>query len=164
MQLIQKHFAESQTNPIANYTEIKAPLASKSYKQTFHPTLKHSNATQNIYFSNYIEWQGMVRERWFFECVDEQMLQNRGVFVTKMVHQDYFKEGFPFQEIVCMLNTFDVHRCSFNLMFRFYCADKLISSGYQKIAFTNHNKKVTRLPQSILDRIRTFEKAELEFN
>jgi hypothetical protein len=44
-------------------------------------SLKHSNATQNIYFSNYVEWQGAVRERWFYERISPDMLQKEGVFV-----------------------------------------------------------------------------------
>lgn len=164
MQLIQQKFYEPKPASIANITGLQKAVTPKSYKQTFCPTLKHSNATQNIYFSNYIEWQGMVRERWFFECIDEQMLQHKGVFVTKLVHQDYFKEGFPFQTIVCKMNAFDIQRCSFCLLFQFYCNGELISSGYQKIAFTDHKKRVTRLPKEILEKIHEFETITSDFS
>lgn len=157
MQLPSQHNFESNLSVITNRSNEQQSLAPKSYDYAFHTTLKHSNATQNIYFSNYIEWQGVVRERWFFECIDNQMLQNQGVFVTKQVHQYYLKEGFPFQTVSCRLNTFNIQRCSFCLLFRFQIDGELISSGFQQIAFTNHSKRVTRLPQAVLEKIRAFE-------
>lgn len=133
------------------------PIARKTYSNEFFASLKQSNATQNIYFSNYIEWQGAVRERWFFENIANDMLQTQGVFVTKRVEHDYFIEGFPFQTIKCNLNVKDIHKCSFTLVFRFYIDSNLIGEGRQVIAFLNHNKRPTRLPKPVLDKIRTYE-------
>lgn len=127
-----------------------------TYEYTFETSLKHSNATQNIYFSNYVEWQGTVRERWFFDCIDNSMLKSEGAFVTKEVHQLYMKEGFPFTTIVCHLNSFRIQRCGFRLLFRFYADDELISYGYQHLVFTNHSKKIVRLPMQVVDKIEDF--------
>lgn len=157
MQLVSPNSFDTNPSILNNRDGEHLSPAPKSYDYAFHTTLKHSNATQNIYFSNYIEWQGMVRERWFFECIDDQMLQNQGVFVTKQVHQYYLKEGFPFQTVNCRLNTFNIQRCSFCLLFRFEIDGQLVSSGFQQIAFTNHSKRVTRLPKSVLAKIRAFE-------
>ncbi len=136
--------------------EISALPDSNTYEYSFDTTLKHSNATQNIYFSNYVEWQGVVRERWFFDCIDASMLQSEGVFVTKQVHQHYIKEEFPFRTIICRLNTFCIQRCSFRLLFRFYSDGDLISYGYQHIAFTSHLKKIRKLPKPVIEKIESF--------
>lgn len=154
----------ADSNSFHNLLTSDTVAEPQCYQLVFHPTLKHSNATQNVYFSNYIEWQGMVRERWFFECIDSQMLQHKGVFVTRRVHQEFFKEAFPFQEITCRMNTFAIQRCSFGLLFRFYSGEQLIAEGYQKIAFTNHNKKVVRLPEDILARIHTYSVDDFEYS
>ncbi len=134
---------------------------SNDKKHTFQyqlPTsLKHSNATQNIYFSNYVEWQGAVRERWFYEAVSPDMLQNHGVFVTKEVKQNYLKEGFPFQTIDCHLNSFQIQRCAFWLLFRFFSDNQLLSYGCQHIVFTNHDKRIARLPKDIILKIKQYE-------
>lgn len=134
--------------------KVKRPT---TYEQVFFPTLKQSNATQNIYFSNYIEWQGAVREKWFFDCIDNQMLGEQGVFVTKTVHQNYIREGFPFQSIICTLNSFKIQKCSFHLLFRFYIEGELTSLGYQQIVFTNHNKKIAKLPDWAMTKIKDYE-------
>ncbi len=137
-------------------SQIEDPKPAKTYEYSFETCLKHSNATQNIYFSNYVEWQGTVRERWFFDCIDPNMLSAEGVFVTKEAHQFYLKEGFPFSTIVCRLNSFRLQRCGFRLLFRFYCDDILISYGYQHVVFMGLNKRIVRLPSEVKEKVEAF--------
>lgn len=129
----------------------------KTYHQKFETNLKHSNATQNVYFSNFFEWQGAARERWFFECISEDMLQDQGVFITKQAHNNFIKEAFPFQTVHCELNSFDIQKCSFHLLFRFFINGELASSGYQQIVFANKQKRIAKLPESIIAKIKSFE-------
>ncbi len=138
---------------------MQAPvtLQPQTYRQTFETTLKHSNATQNVYFSNFFEWQGATRERWFFECISNDMLQHLGVFITKKAHNEYLKEAFPFQKVTCELNSFSIQKCSFHLLFRFFIDNELASTGYQQIVFANKEKRIARLPDHILNKIRKFE-------
>jgi len=127
---------------------------------TFHHQLsiylKDSNAYGNTYFARYFEWQGVCRERWFYECIARDMLQKEGVFITKHAQQDYLQETFPFQEISCEVNTYDVRRCSFWLEFRFYAQGHPVSVGRQHIVFANHDKKITALPEIVLKRIKRY--------
>ena len=120
-------------------------------------SLKHSNATQNIYFSNYVEWQGAVRERWFYERISPDMLQKEGVFVTKEVQQYYLKEAFPFQVVNCYLNSFQIQRCAFWLIFRFFSGGELLSYGYQHVVFTDFEKKISRLSPDVIMKIKQYE-------
>jgi len=129
----------------------------KTYHQKFETSLKHSNATQNVYFSNFFEWQGSARERWFYECISSDMLQDQGVFITKQAHNNFIREAFPFQTVHCELNSFDIQKCSFYLLFRFYIDGELASSGYQQIVFANKEKRIARLPEAVLKKIRSFE-------
>lgn len=132
-------------------------MPKKTFTYHLETSLKHSNATQNIYFSNYVEWQGAARERWFFEAISSNMLQDQGVFVTKSVQQEYLKEGFPFQSIECHLNSFHIQKCAFWLLFRFFNQNELLSYGCQHIVFTNHNKRIARLPQNVITKIQQYE-------
>lgn len=147
--------------PKAHHLEIPdhMVLPIKTFKYHFDTTLKHSNATQNIYFSNYFEWQGTVRERWFFTCIAEDMLQNEGVFVTKQAHNEFIREAFPFQTVRCELNTYNIQRCSFYLQFRFYddSTGALLSRGYQQIVFANHSKHIAKLRSDIIEKIKLYE-------
>lgn len=139
---------------------LPEPELAKQAK-TFHHSidicLKDSNAYGNTYFARYFEWQGVCREQWFFQCISRDMLQTQGVFVTKCAHQDYVQETFPFQKVECSLNTYNIKQCSFNLRFRFFVDGKLASSGYQQIVFESHDKKIIRLPKSVLESVKEYE-------
>lgn len=135
-----------------------SPPLNQRYSTTFRTTLKHSNATQNVYFSNYFDWQGAAREQWLFDTIDETLLKKDGIFITAIAHNDFKKEAFPFQQIRCEVHTFNIQRCAFYLGFEFFRDKKLISKGYQKVIFINQNRRPARLPEHILDKIRLFEK------
>lgn len=140
------------------------PIAPQTYYQKFETSLKHSNATQNVYFSNFFEWQGAVRERWFFECISNDMLQDQGVFITKRAHNEYLKEAFPFQTVTCALNAFNIQKCSFYLLFSFYINDELASRGYQQIVFANKEKHIARLPDQVIRKIKKFERTDIDLD
>ncbi len=137
--------------------ELSPNLVQKTFHHTIEIYLKDSNAYANTYFARYFEWQGVCRERWFFECISRDMLQSEGIFITKHAEQDYIRETFPFQKVECTLNTFSIKRCSFCLLFRFFVGGELVSSGYQQIVFANHDKRITPLPDSIIAKIRQYE-------
>jgi enediyne biosynthesis thioesterase len=128
--------------------------------QTFHHHLtiylKDSNAYGNTYFARYFEWQGICREKWFYECISRDMLQQEGVFITKHAQQDYLLETFPFQEITCEVNAYDVKRCSFWLEFRFYANGNPVSVGRQQIVFASHTKQIKALPELVIKRIKRY--------
>jgi enediyne biosynthesis thioesterase len=137
------------------------PLAPVQAAKTFHHTidiyLKDSNAYTNTYFSRYFEWQGICRERWFHRCISADMLQDKGVFITKRAHQEYVQETFPFQSVDCQLNAFDVRQCSFYLLFQFLVDGKVVSTGYQQVVYASHDKRIQRLPEEILRLVREYE-------
>ena len=156
--------ATAQRNlPASMLADELMPREQARPAETFrHPLtiyLKDSNAYGNTYFARYFEWQGICRERWFYECVAADMLQAEGVFITKHAEQDYVHETFPFQQVECEMNTYDVKRCSFWLEFRFYSGGKLVSRGRQQIVFANHAKQITALPERVLGKIRSFSRA-----
>lgn len=137
-----------------------AQRRNKTFRHTIEVYLKDSNATGNVYFARYFEWQGICREKWFFECISPDMLQPLGVFVTKEAQQKYIQETFAFQRIECEVNTFAVKQCSFSLLFRFFVDGRLVSAGHQQIVFAQLNKKISRLPADVLDKIRGYEADE----
>ncbi|WNV03011.1 thioesterase family protein [Candidatus Methylospira mobilis] len=134
--------------------------AQKTFRHILDICLKDSNAYGNTYFARYFEWQGVCREQWFYRCVASDMLQSQGVFVTKCAHQDYAHETFPFQTVECHLNSFNVRACSFHLLFRFYVDGVLASTGFQQIVFASHDRKIIRLPKSVIEEIRLYEDAQ----
>jgi enediyne core biosynthesis thioesterase len=134
-----------------------APRADLTFHHQLSIYLKDSNAYGNTYFARYFEWQGICREKWFYDCISRDMLKNEGVFITKHAEQEYLQETFPFQDIVCEVNTYDVKRCSFWLEFRFYADGNPVSIGRQQIVFADHAKHITALPELVLKRIKRYE-------
>jgi|GEM_PF-463074 len=149
-------FDHGETNTLCALKPA-GPELSSIYQIDFDTSLKHSNATQNIYFSNYFEWQGQARERWFIECIQNDLLQAEGIFVTSTANNQFIREAFPFQKIMCRVNSFNIRQCSFYLRFEFFLGERLSSKGYQKIAFSGHDKKLKRIPAEALRKIREYE-------
>jgi enediyne core biosynthesis thioesterase len=135
----------------------------QTFEHSIDIYLKESNAYGNTYFARYFEWQGICRERWFHRCISADMLQNQGVFITKRAHQEYVQETFPFQTVQCEVNTYEVKSCSFYLTFRFLVDGKLVSHGYQQIVFASHDKRIQRLPDHILKKVRGYEMSHCEW-
>lgn len=138
---------------------MQTVLPRRTFRHEIDIYLKDSNAYANTYFSRYFEWQGICRERWFHRCISADMLQSQGVFITKRAHQEYAQETFPFQTVECELNTYDVRQCSFYLVFQFHVDGKQVAGGYQQIVFASHDKRIRRLPQHVLAKLREYELA-----
>ena len=142
------------------YMHVPAPDAPAAAEMTFHHKLsiflKDSNAYGNTYFARYFEWQGICREKWFYECISRDMLQAEGVFITKHAQNDYLQETFPFQEVSCEVNAYDVRKCSFWLEFRFYADGHPVAVGRQQIVFANHAKQISAQPELVLKRIKRY--------
>lgn len=137
--------------------EMMEPGPCKTFHHVIDIYLKDSNAFQNTYFARYFEWQGVCRERWFHECVHNNLLAAGGAFITKRAHQEYVEETFPFQRVDCYLNTFQVRQCSAYLLFRFCVDERPVSLGYQQILFSDTNKRIRRFPAGIIERVKEYE-------
>lgn len=131
--------------------------ASKTFHHVIDIYLKDSNAFLNTYFARYFEWQGICRERWFHECIHNDLLGAGGAFVTKRAHQEYVQETFPFQRVDCYLNTVAVKPCSTYLLFRFYVSGRPVSMGYQQVVFAGADKRIRRFPADIGERFMEYE-------
>jgi acyl-CoA thioesterase FadM len=92
------------------------------------------------------------------------MLQSLGVFITKRAHQEYMHETFPFQTVQCRLNTFEVKQCSFYLLFEFLVGGEVASNGYQQIVFASRGKRIQRLPEDVLAKMREYETPTANLN
>ena len=134
--------------------DVTAP---KTFHHVIDIYLKDSNAFMNTYFARYFEWQGVCRERWFYECIDNNLLGGSGTFVTKRAHQEYVQETFPFQKVDCYLNTLEVKQCSAYLLFRFYVDGRPVSMGYQQVVFAGPDKRIRRMPGSIGERFMEYQ-------
>ncbi|KAB0639921.1 4-hydroxybenzoyl-CoA thioesterase [Burkholderia stagnalis] len=144
-------------NPLLLSSDIDAATSKKTFHHVIDIYLKDSNAFMNTYFARYFEWQGVTRERWFHECIHDNLLAAGGSFVTKRAHQEYIQETFPFQRVDCYLNTWQVRQCSAYLLFRFCIDGRPVSLGYQQIIFAGTDKRIRRFPAGIVERVKEYE-------
>jgi enediyne core biosynthesis thioesterase len=148
---------ELQAASDAYQSPIKQVL---TFRHSIDIYLKDSNAYGNTYFARYFEWQGVCRERWLQQCISSDLLQPLGVLVTKSAKIDYVRETFPFQTVECEMNSQQVKNCSLVLAFRFLVAGKLVCTGSQHIVFTTYDKRIQRLPEDILEKVRQYDPSE----
>jgi enediyne core biosynthesis thioesterase len=115
--------------------------------------LKDSNSYGNIYFSTYFEWQGVLRESWFSECIFENMLELEGCFLTKDAYNRYYSSSYPFQKIRGSLTLKNMKKTSFEISMEFYNLNtkKIVAKGTQTIVYTNSTGKITKIPENIRD-------------
>jgi hypothetical protein len=98
-QLLRSGAARLSGNQLTRSVIMLMQVTNQTFTHSLTIYLKDSNAYGNTYFARYFEWQGICREKWFFECISRDMLQKEGVFITKHAEQDYLQETFPFQEL-----------------------------------------------------------------
>ncbi|BBO69236.1 hypothetical protein DSCA_31660 [Desulfosarcina alkanivorans] len=83
-------------------------------EQTFETTLAHANLVGNIYYANYYEWQGQIRDRFFYELIPETFggIGEKGELLALESRVDHLREAMPFDRIVLTLAVRELHACS----------------------------------------------------
>ncbi|MBC2710051.1 MAG: polyketide synthase dehydratase domain-containing protein [Desulfosarcina sp.] len=83
-------------------------------EQTFETTLAHANLVGNIYYANYYEWQGQIRDRFFYELIPDhfQGIGERGELLALESRVDHLREAMPFDRVLLTLAVRDLHNCS----------------------------------------------------
>lgn len=147
------HLELSSNQNILHATDFSFQVTpqKKVFSKEFTLYLKDSNAYGNTYFAKHFEWQGVMREAWFSECIFENMFALEGNFVTKAAHCDYKAPSYPFQTIIGSIAVSTMKHSSFDLLFTFKNKknEEIISQGYQTIVYTDKHGKIIKLPQDI---------------
>ena len=130
--------------------------AKKTFELSVDVFLKDCCPYQNTYFSRYIEWQGMCRERFLAEKLLAGATYD-GIFLTKCAHQEFLDETYAFQRVRILLNTFQVKHCSTFLLFRFMVEDAYVGAGYQQIVCAGVDRQIQRFPEAIYRRTKEYE-------
>jgi acyl-CoA thioesterase FadM len=83
-------------------------------EQTFETTLAHANLVGNIYYANYYEWQGQIRDRFFYELIPEYFggIGEKGELVALESRVDHLREAMPFDRIRLTMAVMELRDCS----------------------------------------------------
>jgi enediyne biosynthesis thioesterase len=131
----------------------------KTYTCKIETFLKDSNAYGNIYFSRFFEWQGIVREKFWRECIADDMLASDLLLTTKSASIEYIQEVYPFEEILLELNTFDLKNTFLKIRtaFRSIPSKTLVATGDQTIVFRSiYSRKIIRIPEDVKQKLKIF--------
>jgi acyl-CoA thioesterase FadM len=118
-----------------------------------------------VYFSNYVKWQGMVREAYFIRQVPAwaELIKAAGEgrlnMITVEEHSHFKRHSFFGDRITILLYTANIQKCSFDMIFRMYRnnVDEIIYEGWQKLTFDDCKGNFIAIPDSMLEAIGRFE-------
>ncbi len=119
-------------------------------------TLKDTNAFGNVYFSNFIEYQGIIREKFLLSAVPDvhEMLARTNIrLVTVETYNKFINNAFFGDILIAELTTSEVSAatCRLNITFRNKINGNLIGQGYQRICIVSAKGKIIRIPDNLLN-------------
>ncbi|BBM84392.1 type I polyketide synthase [Candidatus Uabimicrobium amorphum] len=101
------------------------------FEESFRTTPRHSNFVGNIYWSNYADWMGEVRDLWL------QSFMNYGEAELRCTncHIQHLREAMPGDVIVVKMYLQHCYEYCLDLQFNFY---KSVDGELQKLATASH--------------------------
>ena len=124
------------------------------YKTAVSFTLKDLTPYGNVYFSRYIEAQGIIRERWVIDNGLADELQ-KFKWITKEVNHVFKGEAVPFQAVEATLIIEEIKRASFRFKITFSQNNQELGTGTQLICFANKEGKLVGIPDEVKKRLAT---------
>ncbi|MBR9985192.1 MAG: SDR family NAD(P)-dependent oxidoreductase [Desulfosarcina sp.] len=108
------HLFDAADDPVV-YMAPSGPVVRPIVReQTFETTLAHANLVGNIYYANYYEWQGQIRDRFFYELIPEYFggIGEKGELLALESRVDHLREAMPFDRVVLTLAVKELRACS----------------------------------------------------
>jgi len=127
----------------------------KTYTTNIETFLKEINMFGTIYFTHHFEWQSICREKFWFECIDNESQKSNLILITKEAYINYIGQTYPLQKITAYLNTFKIKNASASILLTFKdtITKKIVSQGFQTIAFSDLAKQIIKIPEKIKERL-----------
>jgi len=125
------------------------------FKTEIMVTLKNTNVFGNVYFANFIEYQGVVREQFLLANVPDLhnlMAEQKIRLVTVDTYNRFISNAYFGDILVVELTTSEIKAatCRLNITFKNKATDELIGEGYQRICVVSEKGKVIRIPETFL--------------
>jgi enediyne biosynthesis thioesterase len=116
--------------------------------------LTDTNATGNTYFTNYFDWQGMVREEFVrFIMPDWEAFFKSGIkLITLEASMKYYYESVLFDDLLIKMKIGELKKTNVELLFKFFHqkTGKLLSEGRQRIAFATASGRYIPVPTELI--------------
>lgn len=114
--------------------------------------LGETNATGNVYFSNFIKYQGVVRERLLVEHIPGigKIMQETGIrLVTVDTYHKYKENGYFGDFVIGELTVKEIRGGQAKIIIRFKRKSDgaLLGEGYQRFCCVDSSGKVMKMPK-----------------
>lgn len=115
-----------------------------------------TNAVGGVaYFSNFVKWQGMVREEYFVSTVPEwqdimkEVSSGKVNMITVEEHSHFIQHAYFGDTITIHLRTANLKRFSFDMIFKVYrnSTEDPIYDGWQRLAFDDYQGHFIPIPE-----------------
>ena len=114
-----------------------------------------------VYFSNYVKWQGMVREAFLqnavpgWKTIMREVMAGRVNMITAEEHSRFTHHAFFGDEITIKIYATEVHKLSFKIIFEMTknSSSELIYTGWQKLAFDDFKGNFIPIPEALLNAV-----------
>jgi enediyne core biosynthesis thioesterase len=112
----------------------------REYEYRHRVCLEETNIVGNVYFTNYISWQGRCREMFLHDHVPELACELGGDFnmATTRVSCCHYQELSAFDEVVIRMSAESISPSRLVMTFRYYRAlpdgkEVLVAEGEQEV-------------------------------
>lgn len=128
-------------------------------------SFRDTNLVGNVYFSNFIDWQGRCREMFLKEHVPTVMsdLADGLLLVTKGTRCDYFDELHALDEVLIRMTPKDLGPSRLTMSFDYFRVsgddEQLIARGEQQVVSMRRNGghlAATPLPEALREAVRSY--------
>ncbi len=108
------HLLESDDDPILYLAPPGPVIRAIVREQVFDTTLAHANLVGNIYYANYYDWQGQIRDRFFYDLIPDYFggIGEKGELLALESRVDHLREAMPFDRIKLTLAVKELRSCS----------------------------------------------------
>lgn len=115
-----------------------------------------TNAVGGVaYFSNYVKWQGMVREAYFIQSVPSwreimgEVTKGKINMITVEEHSHFIQHAYFGDAVIIVLQTANLKKFSFDMIFKMYrnTRENLIYDGWQRLAFDDYKGNFIPTPE-----------------
>lgn len=128
------------------------------YKTTV--TIGDTNVLQNMYFLNFFKLQGIVRELWVKNSVENGLvdLANGMILITKDARCNFKKDLFLYDDVTVKFYFTKIKKTNMRLNFQFFNSqtDELHAEGNQTVVFADKQHKIITIPDNWKDAINQY--------
>lgn len=156
---IFNEYVEKQIQALKHFGEDRI------FKSEITVTLKDTNVFGNVYFSNYIEYQGVVREKFLLYKlpeIHEMLAKSRITLATIETYNKFINNLYFGDTLEVELTTSDINgaSCKLNFVFKNKSNGTLVGKGYQRFCVVGSSGRVVRIPDKLLEMLDYYQQIE----